>query len=110
MSSLKPVAVILVSGPDLASMRELANTVVNERLAACANLLPGAVSVYRWEGRIETAEEVMVILKTVPDRAELLERRVSELHPYEVPEVVVLTSTGGSRAYADWVHDCVEGE
>ncbi len=110
MSPQRPVAVVMVSGPDLSSMRELATTVVSERLAACANVLPGAVSIYRWEGRLETADEVMVILKTVPSRAVHLEQRITELHPYEVPEVVVLTSTGGSKAYADWVHDCVEGE
>lgn len=101
---------VLVSGPDLSSMRELATAVVSERLAACANVLPGAVSIYRWEGRLETADEVLVILKTAPGRTEPLEQRITELHPYEVPEVVVLTSTGGSKEYVDWVHDCVEGE
>ena len=101
---------VLVSGPDLSSMRELATTVVSERLAACASVLPGAVSIYRWEGRLETADEVLGILKTMPSRVEHLEKRIIELHPYEVPEVLVLTSTGGSKAYVDWVHDSVEGE
>lgn len=110
MSPQEPVAVVLVSGPDLSSMRELVTTVVTERLAACANVLPGAVSIYRWEGRLETADEVLAILKTLPSRVAGLEQRITELHPYEVPEVVVLTSTGGSKAYVDWVHDCVEGE
>ena len=108
--SQEPVAVVLVSGPDLSSMRELATTVVSERLAACASVLPGAVSIYRWEGRLETADEVLGILKTMPSRVEHLEKRIIELHPYEVPEVLVLTSTGGSKAYVDWVHDSVEGE
>ncbi len=110
MSPREPIAVVLLSGPDLSSMRELVTTVVRERLAACANVLPGAVSIYRWEGRLETADEVLVLLKTLPSRVEHLEQRITELHPYEVPEVVVLTSTGGSKAYADWVHDCVQGE
>lgn len=83
----------------------LARTLVDERLAACVNVLPAMQSVYRWEGRVDQAAEYQLIMKTTTDRVEALERRLTELHPYDVPELLVLPVSGGSAAYLRWVQD-----
>lgn len=97
------VVVVLVTGPDAESLAHLGRTVVEERLAACVNLLNGIRSVYRWEGTIEDEGEALAIFKTTAERLDALERRVAELHPYDVPEVIALPVVGGSSAYLSWV-------
>lgn len=94
---------ILVTAPDRPVALALARTVVNERLAACVNLLPGVRSIYRWEGGVEESEEVLLLLKTRDDRVDTLRRRVVSLHPYDVPEFVVLPIEGGLDRYLDWI-------
>jgi periplasmic divalent cation tolerance protein len=103
------VRVVLASGPDLGTMRALCRALVEERLVACANLVDGATSVYRWEGTIEEAGECLAVLKTTESRLSALEARVLALHPYDVPELVVLPVSGGSGTYLDWVRDAVGG-
>ncbi len=107
MSDEAGPVVVLLTGPDLETMGRLGETLVNERLAACVNLVPGLISVYRWQGAVEQAHEVLAIVKTTSDLVRALERKVGELHPYDVPEVIVLPVTGGSAKYLDWVTDSV---
>lgn len=104
------VRVVLVTGPDPETLFELGGRLVDERLAACVNVMGDVDSVYRWEGRVETAGEALAIVKTTRDRLEALERRVRALHPYAEPEVVALDVTGGSRTYLDWIARSVERE
>src|SRR5690349_8173057 len=85
--------------------RSVARILVEERLAACANLLPGVESIYRWQGAIETAVEVMVVFKTNIDRYYRLEARLKELHPYEIAEIVALPVKVGSLPYLRWVDE-----
>lgn len=94
---------ILVTAPDRTVALDLARAVVNERLAACVNLLPGVRSIYRWEGGVEESEELLLLLKTRADRVDTLRRRVVSLHPYDVPEFVVLPVEGGLDRYLDWI-------
>ena len=81
----------------------LASILVNERLAACVNVLAEMESVYRWKGGVESERERQVVIKTTRDRLEALRKRIHELHPYELPEFVVIDIDGGSDAYLDWV-------
>lgn len=97
------VVVVLVTGPDAGTLKELGRRVVEERVAACANVLDGVGSVYRWEGGVEEAEEALALLKTTRGRADELERRVVALHPYDEPEYLVLPVRAGSASYLDWV-------
>lgn len=97
------ILVVLVTGPGIDSLARLGRTIVEERLAACVNLLDGVRSIYRWEGAIEDEGEALAIFKTSPERLPELERRVIELHPYDVPEVIALSVAGGSSAYLSWV-------
>lgn len=99
---------VLVTAPDPETAESLAEAVVGERLAACANLVPGVVSIYRWEGEVRRDGEVLLVLKTTAARAEALRKRVVALHPYEVPEVLVLAVDEGHEPYEAWVRDQVE--
>lgn len=79
---------------------------VEEKLAACGTILPGARSIYRWKEAVEDAAEVMVLLKTTPGRLPEMEGRLKALHPYETPEMIALDPEGVSGEYAAWVHAC----
>jgi periplasmic divalent cation tolerance protein len=83
----------------------LASILVNERLAACVNVLGEMESVYRWKGGVESERERQLVIKTTADRLPALQARVHELHPYEVPEFVVLPVGGGSERYLRWVRE-----
>lgn len=97
------VRLVLVTAPDGEVAARLGRVLVEERLAACVNLVPGLRSIYRWEGEIQDDSEVLLMVKTRADRLDRLTRRVQELHPYDMPEVLALTVEGGSAAYLDWV-------
>ena len=88
--------------------RSIGRSLVEERLIACANLLPGMESVYRWEGKVEDARETVLILKTMGDLVPALTERVKELHGYEVPCVVSLPIDGGNPDYLAWISDQTE--
>jgi len=103
VSDPTPVRVVLVTAPDAETGARIARALVEERLVACVNLLPGVRSVYRWEGRVEDEGEVLLVLKTASARLDAVAARVKDLHPYELPEVVALPVVGGSRGYLQWV-------
>ena len=90
-----------------ADAHALARALVAERLAACVNVLPVMLSVYRWQGQVEEAREQQLVIKTAPDRVPALAARLRELHPYEVPEFLVLPVSEGSDAYLRWIRDSV---
>ncbi len=100
MSELRIVLTTVSSEAD-ATM--LADTLVGERLAACVNVMAPMRSVYRWKGTIETTTEWQLLAKTTPDGLAPLVTRLESLHPYETPEILVLTASSASRAYATWV-------
>jgi periplasmic divalent cation tolerance protein len=95
--------VVLTTLPADADGPAFGRGLVDERLAACVNLLAPMESVYRWEGRVERETERQVIIKTSRERLPALWDRVRELHPYEVPEFLVLTIADGNDAYLRWV-------
>ena len=97
-----PVVVLSAIGAQ-SEAQQIARTLVDERLAACVNVIPGVVSVYRWKGAVEQEPELMLVIKTVGERVEQLKARLLELHPYELPEVVVIPIAGGHRAYLEWI-------
>ena len=86
-----------------AEAERIAGTVVDERLAACANILGPCRSIYRWEGKVEQADEVAALFKARADKAEALLGRINTLHSYEVPAAVVWPISAALPAYADWV-------
>lgn len=94
---------VITTFPDAEAARDIAGRCVEARLAACATLLPGVESVYRWEGKIEQAQEVVLLLKTTAERYPALEAQLKEWHPYEVPEIVALDPVAGLPAYLAWI-------
>ena len=89
--------------PDEATARRLAEALVTERLAACVNRVAGATSTYFWDGRLQDDAEILLIIKTTAARLTELEARLTALHPYELPELVVLPVAGGNERYLQWV-------
>ena len=99
-----PAILVLTTMPnDDVKTAELARALIDERLAACVNVHGPMATTYRWKGRVEIDVERQVVIKTTRDRLEAVRKRIHELHPYELPEFVVLDITGGSDAYLDWV-------
>lgn len=94
---------VLTNLPDAASARALAEHIVAERLAACVNILAPCRSVYRWQGKLEDAEEVPVLIKTSADRYAALEAAIRARHPYELPEIVAVPISRGLPAYLSWL-------
>ena len=97
------VRVVFVTAPDAETAAKIARALVEERLIACANIVPGVRLIYRWEGKVADDAEVLLVLKTRASRCEALAARVKALHPYALPEVVALPVVDGSQAYLDWV-------
>jgi periplasmic divalent cation tolerance protein len=87
---------------------KIASSIVEERLAACVNVLPGVRSCYVWEGKVNWEDEVLLVIKTTRDTFRALERRVTALHTYELPEIVGVKIEAGSEKYLKWVGDSVE--
>jgi len=103
----KKAFVVLCTCPDEAVARQLAHRLVDERLAACVNRVPGLVSTYAWEGAVQEDREVLLIIKTLENTLVALEQRLRELHPYDVPEVIALPIAGGSERYLSWLAESV---
>ncbi|MEQ1581082.1 MAG: divalent-cation tolerance protein CutA [Steroidobacteraceae bacterium] len=101
------VLLVVVSCPDGETAARLATTLVKEGLAACVNQLPDVTSTYLWEGQLQTTTECLLLAKTARARLATLARRVHDLHPYELPEVIALPVCGGSQRYLDWVRQSV---
>lgn len=101
------IVVLLSTFPNLDAARSAARTLVEEKLVACGNLIPGVESIYSWKGEIETSAEVMAIFKTTRDRCADVILRIRALHPYEVPEILQCSVEGGWPAYLQWVWDSV---
>jgi len=102
-----PIAIALTTCPDEASAGRIAIALVEENLAACVNQIPGVVSTYRWEGKVQRDTEVLLVIKTLASQIENVQRRVVALHPYELPEFVTLPVSSGSERYLEWVRQNV---
>lgn len=99
------VALSSAPGPEKAA--DLARILVEERLVACVNLVPQIRSIYLWKGQICDDSEVLLVMKTRRDRVFALEARLKALHPYEVPELVILPILAGNPAYLRWIDESV---
>jgi periplasmic divalent cation tolerance protein len=98
------IRIVLTTAACSEAANQLACALVEDRLAACATIIPGAQSVYHWQGKVETAAEFVVLIKTTVDLLPPLETRLLELHTYQTPEFLVLPVESGSRQYLDWLH------
>jgi periplasmic divalent cation tolerance protein len=101
--------IVLTTVGDRANAERLARSLVEERLAACVNLLPGVRSIYRWKGAVEEADEILLVIKTTRAGHAALAARVRVLHPYELPELVAIDPADVDPAYLRWIGESVTG-
>ncbi|HEY6943218.1 divalent-cation tolerance protein CutA [Dokdonella sp.] len=101
--------VIHCSCPDAASAARIARALVDERLAACVQVLPGMTSTYRWHGEVHVDTEVLLLIKTVAARLDALKARIAALHPYEVPELLAFEAVDGAPGYLGWLEQACAG-
>lgn len=105
---MNEVLLVISNFPDRASAEAAADALVNANLAACVNILGGCTSIYRWEGKVEHANEVPLLLKTTRAAYAHLENALRELHPYELPEIIAVPVTAGLPAYLKWVEQEIQ--
>jgi periplasmic divalent cation tolerance protein len=98
-----PARIVLTTAATHEEADRIGRTLVEERLAACATLIPGVQSVYRWQGKVEISTETLLLIKTGPGQLPALEVRLHELHSYQTPEFLVLNVEAGSHPYLDWL-------
>jgi len=94
---------IYVTAPNRKEAEQIAETVVTERLAACANILDGVTSIFHWDGKLCRENEAVLILKTTEEKTAALTARIKELHSYECPCIVILPIDGGNPAFMEWI-------
>ncbi|HEY5789233.1 MAG TPA: divalent-cation tolerance protein CutA [Gammaproteobacteria bacterium] len=109
MPNQDPHLLVLCTCPDSVTAERLATLLVERQLAACVNLLPGLTSIYRWQGRVESAEETLLLAKTRGSRYADLEETLVAAHPYELPEVIAVPISRGLPGYLAWIDSETEG-
>lgn len=97
------IQLVITNCPDEETANAIALAVVEEKLAACANILPRVQSIYRWQGSVESAAEIPLLIKTTSPNYPALETRIKALHPYDVPEIIAIPVAQGLPAYLNWV-------
>lgn len=103
MKGASQFALVLVTAPDLKTARQIARLGLEDRLIACANIIPRLESHYRWRGKMESSAEVLLILKTRRSRVKVLEALVLKNHPYDTPEFLIVSLQGGTDRYLRWL-------
>lgn len=100
---METVRIVLCTFPSAEAARQIGTTLVEKQLAACVNLIPAVESIYRWQGKVESAGETLAVFKTTAAAYPDFERQLAALHPYEVPEIVALEPAAVAEPYARWV-------
>ncbi len=100
--------VILTTCPDIETSKIISNSLVEHRLAACVNIIPGLESIYLWEGHVRNDSESLLIIKTSKDKYDAIESMIKTLHPYELPEVISVQIDNGFDKYLDWIDKSVQ--
>jgi periplasmic divalent cation tolerance protein len=99
--------IILCTCPDQKSAEDIANRLIAQKLAACVNIVPGITSMYEWQGKIETAQEHLLLIKSHIDKYDAIESTVTSHHPYELPEIIAVPIERGLPEYLQWINTCL---
>jgi len=105
MAASEKYLLILTTCPDIPAAERIASELVDKSLAACVQLLPGMKSFFRWQGKVENADEILLLIKTVTEKYTEIENIINSLHSYEVPEIIAVPITTGLRDYLSWIDD-----
>ncbi len=108
--AMSELRIVLCTFPDADVARQIGTSLVEKQLAACANLVPGVESIYRWQGKTESATEVLVIFKTTAAAYPAFAAALAEAHPYDVPEIIALEPAAVAGSYLDWCLQSVAGD
>ena len=98
---------VLCTCPDQDSAQIIAEHLIDQKLAACVNILPGITSIYSWQGKRESAQELLLVIKTTKTVYDSLEKTITELHPYELPEIIAANIENGSAGYLSWISNSI---
>jgi len=101
---------IFCTCPDKDTAKKLARQLVEKKLAACVNILPGITSMYEWEGQIESVQEHLLLIKSVQDNYRAIEAHLFKSHPYEIPEIIAVPIEHGLPEYLDWIDACISSK
>ena len=99
-------AVIFVTAPDKKQAKQIANKLIKTKLAACVNIIPGVESLFSWKGKIDSAKELLLIIKSEKSKLPRIIKTVKSLHSYEVPEIIALPIVAGNKEYLRWIDEC----
>lgn len=106
--TMQPIyQIILCTCPDRESAEKIARQLINDKIAACINILPGITSIYTWQGNIETEQEHLLLIKTRKDRFQAIEKSIQTSHPYEIPEIIAIPVENGLAEYMQWIESCL---
>jgi len=108
MAKTAKYLLVLNTCPGSVTARKLATALVAARLAACVQVVPGIQSCFSWVGKVDTSEEHLLVIKTTSERYPELEKRITQLHPYELPEIVAVPISAGLPGYLSWIDDCTD--
>lgn len=100
---MQQALLVLTNVPDEATARTIAHLLIEQGLAACVNMLPAVQSVYQWQGKLEQASEVVLLVKTTQARYTELEAAIKSVHPYQIPEIIAVPVVAGLPAYLGWI-------
>lgn len=103
---MEPI-LIVTNFPEKKQAMAFANKIIDDRLAACINILDACISVYSWQGKTESAEEIPVLIKTQKQHYAKIEQAIKTMHPYELPEIIIVPITGGLPAYLQWISQTI---
>ena len=100
--------VIYSTCPDIESAERISRHIVEQRMAACVNLIPGITSIYTWDGNIQRDQEVLLVMKSTKDRFDDIQNLISDEHPYDLPELIAVPITESSPDYLEWIKQCTK--
>jgi periplasmic divalent cation tolerance protein len=102
-----PYQIILCTCPDQDTAEKIAHLLVNDKLAACVNILPGIASIYLWHEKIESAREHLLLIKANKTSYQIIEKTIKKHHPYEIPEIIAVAIENGLPEYLSWIDSCL---
>lgn len=108
MENIKEYCVVNVTTDNFDNAQHISKILLTERLAACCSIIPNISSIYCWNGNINTSNEYLIIIKTRKDKFETLQQRISELHKYEVPEIICTAITAANKSYLEWIDETLD--
>ncbi len=103
-----PYQIVMTTFPDMDSAQQLAERLINQQLAACVNILPSMTSIYCWQGKLEHGQEHQLLIKTEQNRTQDVQNAIERLHPYELPEIIVVPIVDGHKPYLNWISESVK--